>query len=187
MSMPGSQRYHRNLNPSPRFKNSRNNGSGASCRWTLFTAWALEFKLHLIFHRGEFKNRFNILFDRCSWSNWRISSFYENKTKHWALFSTKTNQGQFYFHWAEHLKSSRRSCSCQSRDTSCCMSWVEDWILESGLRSYDSSRSFQIAGSGFITMLCLKFQALDLYLSILQKYRTQRTETSHLVLQYASS
>ena len=28
--------------------------------------------------------------------NWLIPGFYENKTQHWALFSTKTNQG-----WAE--------------------------------------------------------------------------------------
>ena len=32
--------------------------------------------------------------------NWRIPGFDENKTQHWALFSGKTNQGRFYFHWA---------------------------------------------------------------------------------------
>ena len=31
---------------------------------------------------------------------WRIPGFYKNYTQHWALFSTKTNQGRFYFHWA---------------------------------------------------------------------------------------
>ena len=40
------------------------------------------------------------------------------------------------------LKSSRRSCSCQSCDTSCRQSWVEDWVLKSGLRNYNSRRSF---------------------------------------------
>ena len=32
--------------------------------------------------------------------NWCIPGFCENKTQHWALFSTKPNQGRFYFHWA---------------------------------------------------------------------------------------
>ena len=32
--------------------------------------------------------------------NWCIPGFDENKTQHWALFFTKTNQGRFYFHWA---------------------------------------------------------------------------------------
>ena len=36
-------------------KNSGKSGSGLSCRWTLFTTWAFGFKLHLIFHRVEFK------------------------------------------------------------------------------------------------------------------------------------
>ena len=47
--------------------------------------------------------------------NWCILSFYENNNQHWALFSTKTNQGRFYFHWALLLKSSRRSCSSKGR------------------------------------------------------------------------
>ena len=34
-------------------KNSGKYGSGLSCRWTLFTAWAFGSKLHLIFHRVE--------------------------------------------------------------------------------------------------------------------------------------
>ena len=33
-------------------------------------------------------------------------------------------------------------CSCQSRDTSCRQSWVEDWILNSGLRNYGTTKSF---------------------------------------------
>jgi len=41
------------------------------------------------------------------------------------------------------FKSSRRSCSCQSCDTSCSQSWV----LKSGLRNYGLSLSFLIAGS----------------------------------------
>ena len=32
-----------------------------------------------------------------------ILGFSENKTQHCVLFSTKTNQGRFYFHWAEYL------------------------------------------------------------------------------------
>ena len=36
-------------------KNSGKYGSGLSCRWTLFLAWAFGFKLHLIFERVEFK------------------------------------------------------------------------------------------------------------------------------------
>ena len=40
------------------------------------------------------------------------------------------------------LKSSQRSCNCQSRDTSCRHSWVEDRVLKLGLRNYDSSRNF---------------------------------------------
>ena len=43
-------------------KNSRKYGSGLSYRWVLFTAWAFRFKLHLIFHRVSWKNRFNIRF-----------------------------------------------------------------------------------------------------------------------------
>ena len=39
------------------------------------------------------------LVDFHSW-NWCILGFDENKTQHWALFFTKTNQGRFYFHWA---------------------------------------------------------------------------------------
>ena len=35
------------------------------------------------------------------------------------------------------------AASCQSRDTSCRQSWVEDWVLKSGLRNYGSSRSFK--------------------------------------------
>ena len=31
------------------------------------------------------------------------------------------------------------------------LSWVEDWVLKSGLRIYDSSQSFKIAGSGEFT------------------------------------
>ena len=33
----------------------------------------------------------------------RIPGFDENKTQHYALFSTKINQGRFYFHWAQLL------------------------------------------------------------------------------------
>ena len=40
----------------------------------------------LIFYLADFHCR-----------NWRIPSF---MTQHGALFSTKTNQGRFYFHWA---------------------------------------------------------------------------------------
>ena len=58
------------------------------------------------------------LADFHSW-NWRIPGFDENKTQHRALFFTKSNQGRFYFHMALLLKSSLRSRSCQSRDTSC--------------------------------------------------------------------
>ena len=36
-------------------KNSGKYGSGLSCRWTLFTAWAFGLKLHLIFYRVELK------------------------------------------------------------------------------------------------------------------------------------
>ena len=39
--------------------------------------------------------------------NWRIPGFDENKIQHWALFSTKTNQGPFYFHWAYNLEFAR--------------------------------------------------------------------------------
>ena len=46
-------------------------------------------KTELIFYLADLHSR-----------NWRIPGFYENKTQHWALFSTKTNQGRFYFHWA---------------------------------------------------------------------------------------
>ena len=43
-------------------KTSGKYGSGLSCRWTLFTARAFGLKMHLIFHRVELKNWFNILF-----------------------------------------------------------------------------------------------------------------------------
>ena len=36
-------------------KNSGKYGSGLSCRWALFTAWAFGFKLHLTFQRVGFK------------------------------------------------------------------------------------------------------------------------------------
>ena len=85
--------------------------------------------------------------------NWCIPGFYENKTQHCALFSTKTNQGRFYFHWVKLLQSCRKSFSCQSRDTSCRQSWV----LKSGLRYYGSSRNFHIAGSGLFVSLNLLF------------------------------
>ena len=48
-------------------KKSGKYGSGLSCHWALFTALAFEFKLHLIFNRVEFKNRFNILFGGFLW------------------------------------------------------------------------------------------------------------------------
>ena len=70
---------------SPRFKNSEKYDSGLSCRWALFTAWAFGFKLHLIFHRVEFKNRFNILFGGFSWHVLAHSGFYESKAQHWTL------------------------------------------------------------------------------------------------------
>jgi len=47
-------------------------------------SWAQ--KTCLIFYLADFHGR-----------NWCIPGFYENKTQHWALFSTKTNQGRFYF------------------------------------------------------------------------------------------
>ena len=82
---------------SPRFKNSGKYGSGLSFHWALFTAWAFWFKLHFIFCRVELKKRFNILFGDFHGRNWRIPGFYENNTQHWALFSTKTNQGRVIF------------------------------------------------------------------------------------------
>ena len=80
-------------------KNSGKYGSGVSCRWVLFTALAFKFKLHLIFHRVEFKKP-GLIFYLVDFHgrNWSIPVFYENKTQHWALFSTKSNQGRFYFH-----------------------------------------------------------------------------------------
>ena len=107
----------------PRFKTFRK----ISCHWALFTSWAFEFKLHLILHGVDFIKR-GLLFymaDFHGW-NWRIPfpGFDENKTQHWALFSTKTNRCRFYFYWAKLSKSSLRSCSCQSRDISCRQSWV---------------------------------------------------------------
>ena len=42
----------------------------------------------------------------------------------------------FIFIGPNSLRSSRRSCRCQSRDTNCCQSWV----LKSSLRNYDSRR-----------------------------------------------
>ena len=47
-------------------------------------------KTGLVFYLADFDG----------YRNWHIPSFYENKTKYWALFSTKTNQGRFYFHCA---------------------------------------------------------------------------------------
>ena len=80
----------------PRFKkNSGKYSSGLSCHWALFTTWASYFqqswvqKTGLIFCLADFHGR-----------NWRIPGSYKNKIQHWALFSTKTNQGRFYFHWA---------------------------------------------------------------------------------------
>ena len=46
-------------------------------------------KTGLIFYLADFHGR-----------NWLIPGFDENITQHWALFSTKTNQGRFYFQWA---------------------------------------------------------------------------------------
>jgi len=102
---------------------------------TLFTAWAFGLKLHLIFNRVEFKKP-DLIFYLADFHgrNWRIPGFDENKTQYWALFSTKVG---FIF-----LESSQRSCSCQSRYTSCRQSWVEDRVLKLGLRNYDSSRNF---------------------------------------------
>ena len=68
--------------------------SDSSC--ILFST-ELSLKTCLIFYLADFQGK-----------NWRIAGFYEKKTQHWALFSTKTNQGRFYFHWALLLKSSRR-------------------------------------------------------------------------------
>jgi len=72
------------------FKNSGKYCTGLSCRWALLTAWAIWFKLHLILHRVELIGGF-------SSRNWRIPGFYENKTQHWSLFFTKTNQCRFYY------------------------------------------------------------------------------------------
>ena len=84
-------------------------------------------KTGLTFYLADFHGR-----------NRLIPSFYENKTQHWALFSTKTNHSWFYFQWANLLKSSGRFCSCQSRDTSCRQSRVEDSVLKLGLKNYES-------------------------------------------------
>jgi len=46
-------------------------------------------KTGLIFYLVDFHGR-----------NWRIPGFDENKIQHSALFSTKTNQGWFYFQYA---------------------------------------------------------------------------------------
>jgi len=60
---------------SSRFKNSGKYGSGLSCRLTLFTAWAFGFKLHLIFHRVEWKKNSLILYlADFHGRNWRIPS-----------------------------------------------------------------------------------------------------------------
>ena len=46
----------------------------------------------MIFYLANFRDR-----------NWCIPGFYENNSQHWALFSTKTNQGWFYFQWPNSL------------------------------------------------------------------------------------
>ena len=58
---PGIQVSRYSLNWAQDLKNSGKYGSGLSCRWTLFTAWALGFKLHLIFHRVEL-NKTGLIF-----------------------------------------------------------------------------------------------------------------------------
>ena len=65
-------------------KNSGKYGSGLSCRWALFPAWAFGFKLHLIFHRVEFKKPVFYLVDFHG-KNWRIPDFYENKVQQTTL------------------------------------------------------------------------------------------------------
>ena len=86
---------------SPRFKKFGKIRLGPSCRigpylqlelldssCILFsTEYSWVQKNGLVFYSAEFHG----------W-NWRIPGFDENKTQHWALFSTKTNQGRFYLH-----------------------------------------------------------------------------------------
>ena len=67
--------------------------------------------------------------------NWHILGFYDNKTQHWALFSTKTNQGRFYF----YSLSQAEDHAAINHVTQA----VEDCVYKSGLRNYyGSSRSF---------------------------------------------
>ena len=104
-------------------KNSKKYGSGLSCRWALFAASAFGFKMHLIFHRAEFKKPIK-------YSIWRI--FIVGICAIRVLMRTRLNvkpnsplkptKVGFIF------MSSRKSCSSQSRDTSCRQSWVEGQV-----------------------------------------------------------
>ena len=124
-------------------KNSGKLGWNRSCRWVLFTTWAFGFKLHLIFYRVEFKNRFNIF--------WRIFMAGINAFRFflWETHSTLSlilhfNQPRsVYFYWAKilHLLITWRAEDLASVNH-VTQATVEDWVLKLGLRNYGSSRNF---------------------------------------------
>ena len=136
--------FSADYNLSPRFKNSGKYGSGLNCHWIgpclrleLSDSSGILFSTEL-----SSKNRFKILFGGFSRLALAHSGFDENKTQHWALFSTKTNLGRFYFIGPNSLgRAEDLAASCQSRDKSC-QSWVKDRVLKLGFRNYGSSRSF---------------------------------------------
>ena len=80
-----------------KFKISEKYGSGLSCRWALFTAWAFGFKLHFIFQSWVKKSGLIFYLADFHGRNWCIPGFYENKTQYLALFSTKPTKVGFIF------------------------------------------------------------------------------------------
>ena len=77
-------------------KNSGKYGSGLSCRWALFPAWAFGFKLHLIFHRVEFKKLVSYFVDFHG-RNWRIPGFMRTRLNTEPCFPLKpTRAGNFW-------------------------------------------------------------------------------------------
>ena len=100
------------------FKNTGKYDSSLRCCWALFTAWALILAAFYFLQSWVLKKRFNILFGGFSWKEWAHSWDFMRARLNIEHYSPiKPTKVGFIFIGP---KLSRRSCSCQSRDKSCC-------------------------------------------------------------------
>ena len=73
-------------------------------------------------------------------SNWSIPGFYENRLNNIYPYSPlKPTKVGFIFIGPNFL-SRAEDHAALNHVTSCRQSWVEDWVLMSGLRNYNSSQ-----------------------------------------------